>query len=383
MSIDFLNMALNGTQNTFPLPTFCKRSRLRKSNCRRCMEICPENAIVLDPGPTIKDGCSDCGLCQRICPTEAFENELSTDEDLLNQGKSFLDREKSQLKKKTLFISCRQAENQDEESISVPCLGKITENVILGAALLGFAEVVLIKGICSQCHFTQGEKLLANSITLSRILLESSGLGIFPVRLQEKVKKKERILSRREIFSKISNEVGKKASSYLHDKGGAFQKKVGGIPEWKDGKRSSPRRRLLQTLIRKRGWEKSVVLKYRPEFPWGRIKIDEKNCSACGTCLALCPTGSISKKLEEGYQFFCHNSSLCSNCSLCKEACPRNAIDFEADFPLTDIFEDEVKVVARVKLTSCIVCGEVMTAEKGNLCFTCQKRKVWPIHVNV
>jgi len=382
-ALDILNAALNETQNSYALPGYCKRVRFRKSNCQKCVEICPENVIALDPGPTIKDGCSDCGLCQRVCPTEVFQNELSTDQDLLNQAKSFLDKEESQPDKNTLFINCHRAENRNEHSLSIPCLGKITENIILGAALLGFDGALLIHGICAKCHFERGMKLLSNSIMTSRVLLESLGLRKFSLNLLEQEKGKEKILSRREIFSDISNEVKKKTSSYLCHKEGAFRRKLGSSPERKDGKRGSPRRRLLQTLIQQKGWGKSVVLKYRPEFPWGKIKIDEKSCSACGTCLALCPTGSISNKSEDAYQLFYLNSSLCTNCSICKEACPKNAIDFEAEFSLTDILEDEAKVVARVKLTSCVICGEIMTAEKGNLCFTCQKRQVWPMQVNV
>ncbi|MGE5841530.1 MAG: ATP-binding protein, partial [Deltaproteobacteria bacterium] len=243
---------------------------------------------------------------------------------------------------------------------------------------MGFDELLLIHGVCPNCRFQKGMKLLADSMATSRVLLEGLGLGKFPMNVKEQAKRREKILSRREIFSKVSNEVKKKASFYFRHEEGAFRKRLPGISGGKDGKRGSPKRRLLRGVIKHKGSEKSVVLKYRPESPWGKIRIDEKKCSACGTCITLCPTGSISYKLDDGVQLFYVNSSLCTNCSLCKEACPRNAIDFEVNLPLSDILEDEAKVVARVELIPCTVCGEMITAEKGNLCFTCQKRQVRP-----
>ncbi len=140
--------------------------------------------------------------------------------------------------------------------------------------------------------------------------------------------------------------------------------------------RRSARRECLQELLKQKERKSSTVVHYRPEFPWGVITIDAQNCSACGLCHLICPTGAISKKLEKGYQSYFFNGSLCTNCSLCTEACPRKAIDFEKDFTLADILEDEVNVVAKIKMGSCTICGEVIAAEKKELCSTCQNRQL-------
>jgi formate hydrogenlyase subunit 6/NADH:ubiquinone oxidoreductase subunit I len=71
------------------------------------------------------------------------------------------------------------------------------------------------------------------------------------------------------------------------------------------------------------------------------------------------------------------------SCSLCKAACPQNAIDFEENFSLAKILEDEPVVVARIKLTLCLICGEIITAGKNQLCPTCRKRQVRPMYVKV
>lgn len=380
-----LKAVLNEAHNTYAFPAFCKRVRFRKSNCLRCVEICPEKVISLDPGPTIGNGCSDCGLCQRVCPSEVFQNEFHTDQSLLNQARAFLGKDQHQPPggKHRLFVYCHRAENQNKNALLLPCLGRITPNIILGAALSGFDEVVLTKGICPQCRFQQGEKLLIRSITTSRVLLEATGLGQFVISIEEKEKSKEPMLSRREIFSKIANKVKGNTVSFSYHKEKAIREKLAGNLERKGGKQLSPDRELLRRLLKQNRLANASVVQYKPEFPWGKIKIEKKNCSGCGTCVALCPTGAISKKLKNEEQFLYFNSSLCSNCSLCKEACPQGAIDFEENLVLADILEEEAKVVAKIKLASCFICGKIIRAEKGKLCPTCERRQVWPAYVKV
>ena len=380
-----LNVVLNEAHNICVIPGFCQRVRFRKSNCQRCLEICPENAISLNPGPTINNGCTDCGLCLNACPTEVFRHEFHTDRYLLNQARARLakDRHQPQAENKRLFIHCHRAEKQNDNSLGLQCLGRITANILLGAALAGFDEAVLTKGICSQCRFQQGEKLLTNSMAVSRVLVEGMGLGKFAISIKQKEKSKEAPLGRREIFSIISAKVKNKTASFLYHREKAMREKLTQSSEDKSGRRLLPQRELLRKLLEQNRPENTMVVKYNPKFPWGKIKIEPNKCSACGTCAALCPTGAISKKMKDDTQLLYFNSSLCTNCSLCRAACPEHAIDFEADFALADIIADEATVVAAIQLSTCIICGEIITAQKNNICPTCRKRQTWPMYVNV
>ena len=386
---NLLDVALNEDRNITVFSGYCKRVRFRKSNCRTCLDVCPENAISLHPGPTINSGCSDCGLCQNACPTEVFQNELSTDRHLLNQARSFLGKDQPPGERKRLFIHCHLAESQNNGSLLVPCLGRITENIILGAAVSGFDEVKLTKGTCSGCRMKEGEELLTYAITTSRVFLERLGLGRFSISVEEREKKKgkEEVLSRRDIFSKTSKKVKDKATSFLYHKEKAIRENVqeilGNKRETGNGKRRSPRREFLRKLLKTKEESDVIVAQNKQEFPWKKMEIDEKRCSACGTCQALCPTGAISKKWEQGRQLAWFNSSSCTNCLLCKEACPEQAIEFEGEFSLADLLEDEEKIVARVDLTSCFLCGEEITVGESKLCPTCRKRQVQPMHIKV
>ncbi len=52
--------------------------------------------------------------------------------------------------------------------------------------------------------------------------------------------------------------------------------------------------------------------------------VDEELCSACKTCLSLCPSGAIDFVEEEGVARV--NEALCKGCGTCVAACPAGAI---------------------------------------------------------
>jgi heterodisulfide reductase subunit A len=52
--------------------------------------------------------------------------------------------------------------------------------------------------------------------------------------------------------------------------------------------------------------------------------VDEKLCSGCKTCLALCPYNAIS--FDEAKKVSAINEALCKGCGTCAAACPGGAI---------------------------------------------------------
>jgi ferredoxin len=380
-----LSVALNEARDIYVSPTFCKRVRFRKNNCQRCVEFCPENAISLNPGPIINSACTDCGLCLNACPTEAFRPELHTDRYLMNQARKISGKNRRQhaAEKKRFYFHCHRAEKRNNNSIGLQCLGRITANMVLDGVLAGFDEAVLTRGICSQCRFQDGEKLLANSITVSRVLIESTGLDRFAISIKEKEKNKEVRLDRREIFSIISAKVKDKAASFLSHREKAIREKLTQGVDIKTGKRLLPQHESLRKFLKQNRPGNKMVVKYNSDFPWGKIKISQNKCSACGTCVSLCPMGAIFKKMKDEYQLLYFDSSLCTNCALCRAACPENAIGFEDEFALADIIAEEETVVAAIQLSTCTICGERIAAQKHDVCPTCRKRQTWPMYVKV
>ncbi|VEN73308.1 (Fe-S)-binding protein [Candidatus Desulfarcum epimagneticum] len=54
------------------------------------------------------------------------------------------------------------------------------------------------------------------------------------------------------------------------------------------------------------------------------VEMDEKKCTQCGACTAVCPTNALSIQRPEMTVVF--NRQKCSVCELCVPACPTRAM---------------------------------------------------------
>lgn len=358
----------------------CKRVRFRQSDCQRCLDVCPENAIALEPGPVINDRCSGCGLCQTACPTEVFQGEAHTDQHLLSRIGPSLTTDQPRGSEQRQFLHCGEAEQQHRNSFRIPCLGSITENFMLGVALRGVDELVLTKGVCSQCRLHKGEQLLDDAVAAFDGLSGSIGLTNFALTLNEMPREKETRLGRRAFFSRMSTPQESDVRSDLAPAARGGQTLPTSTPERHNPTRSSPKRAFLQALLEKTVRPEPALFKHDRKSSWAKIKIDADNCATCGICVALCPTGAISRKIENGQLSHFFNGSRCNNCRLCEEACPEKVINFEEYLPLTEMLEDEAKAVTNIRLSACFVCGEVIPPKEGKLCTTCRKRQMGNVY---
>ena len=378
-----LKTVLDETPHVSVTAELCKRVRFRRSTCQNCVDVCPENAITLSPGPGINDNCSNCGLCQNACPTEVFQNDVNRDQLLLKQVESLLSKDQTSDAKKGLFIHCSQAKKQNNNSLAIHCLGNMSENFFLCAALSGLAEMNLAKGHCSQCHLKTGETLLINSMTTSQEIVENIGLKKLALSLNEAQKDsiKDAPLTRRELFSRIAHRQIVGATSGLSEQADG---EIANTPlEMKDGTRPSPKREILRNLIKQNGRGNTNVNINQQALPWKKMKVDEANCVACAICVNVCPTGALTKSFENNQVVRHLDSSLCTNCYLCQEACPEGVIGFEEAYAATDLINDQTYVVARIDMTSCAICGETIPAGRGEICTTCEKRQISPMFMNV
>ena len=383
-----LSAVLDETQHVSVTAELCKRVRFRRSTCQNCVDVCPDNAITLSPGPSINDNCSNCGLCQNACPTEVFEGDVNRDQLLLRQVKSLFGKDQTLGTKKGLFIHCSQAKKQNKCSLAINCLGNMSENIFLGAALSGMARMNLVKGRCSQCHLKNGETLLANSMITSQEIVEHIGLKKLALSLNEAQKDsiKDAPLTRRELFSKITHRETVGATSVLSEQ--ANGEIASTQLEMKNGTRPSPKREILRSLIKQNvikhnGRGNTNVNIIQQALPWKKMKVDEANCVACAICVNVCPTGALTKVFENNQVVRHLDTSLCTNCYLCQEACPERVISFEEAYVAADLIKEQTYVVARIDMTSCAICGETIPARRGEICTTCEKRQISPMFMNV
>ena len=364
-------------------PGKCQRVQLRTSPCQRCVETCPDDAITLDPGPQISDTCTECGLCVRACPTEVFESELYRDEHLLDQAITHLDRCQGDGERRRLSIRCERADSPVEGAVRVSCLGTVGENFLFGAALAGFDEVTLIRGSCARCHLKPAEDLMGGSVRRARALATGAGLGEISFATVEREKVARAPVGRREMFADIADRVKTGAQAVSPGGEGSFRERVPGASGLNrdDGAGGSPARRFLRTLLHSESWEGACPVAFDSESPWARVTVDEDGCTACGTCVSVCPTDAI-EIVEEGENLvLLFRPSACTNCSLCREACIEEVIDYEDEIRIADILQDQAEVIATIMPAWCAICGDVIPAGMGEMCLTCERRQVSAAHL--
>lgn len=354
----------------------CMRVRYTRSTCSRCLSVCPANAITLDPGPSISSACSECGLCRTACPTDVFETIPATDHSLLGQARLVLNAHRKFVGREKLVIRCQEAQTPNERSLAVACLGAISENTLVGAAVLRFAEVVLVRGDCRSCSLRHGEELLENSIRNSQSLMQTLDLKTFNVRLVERPKQRAASVGRREIFSAIGDRLRTSAVAAAIDRESAVPDEELLCEVFAGRKRRSApsRRSLLRRIIADASLERLDPSRCEATLPWGKLSIDEQRCTACGICASVCPARAIVLRADADRRVFSLWTSVCTNCDLCQEACREGAISFPEKLSIADFLNHEPEIAVSVTLGSCTVCGDSIPAKYGTTCPTCERR---------
>jgi len=251
---------------------------------------------------------------------------------------------------------------------------------MLAAGLFGLDEVVLTKGECAQCHFKKGEALLGKTLETFTALQSTLGLTEFKLCLEDKPKNKSRSekLSRRAFMTRIVDDVKEKTGPDIKPVKTPELQQRDGTNTAQHGTRPSARRSQMQELLSGQVLQKlNETLKQ--SLPWGIMQVDEANCIGCGICVAVCPTGALIKEFDSNQLVRTYNSAICTSCDLCQEACPQQVIGFTEVSNLQELVVDNSRVVARIDLHSCLVCGETIPEKEGKICTTCQKRQLTPI----
>ncbi|HEY5601840.1 MAG TPA: 4Fe-4S binding protein [Gammaproteobacteria bacterium] len=361
-----------------PVTQLCKRVRFRQSECRECVDICPTEAISLTYGPVIGDNCINCGLCQIACPTETFEGEFNTDVML----KEYLQSEHA-ITDGNLYVHCSEAQPHTKTSFGIRCAGNITENGMLAATKYNVKQLRLSTGDCKQCRLYKGMQLFQQAVNTYKHLARSVCNEILDIKTRAKPKPAQAetaAVSRRVFFKTISDSVVKHAAQGIVEKERAIHELLYGGQRQTDNKRVSPRRAALRQLVGEIKQRGDTGTASAP-LPWKAMRVDEPKCVGCGICVTVCPTGALEKQTDAVQLTRYINHGLCTNCGLCSEACPHGIIGFERAYTIDDIIDDGRTVVAKVPLNSCLFCGEIVPVSEGEVCTTCQKRRLIPLFV--
>ena len=312
----------------------CIKSKSSKSNCEKCYDACPHDAIELyKKGIKITDKCNYCGICTSYCPSNAISDG----------GRKFC-RHRDEI-----FVVCSQQEKKDikDPNIRVDCLRLFSSKILLNLYIRGIRKIQINIDKCEDCsysHNIEEELAFANEILkkLNKPLMKIEEMELDMI--YEGLKKSEEIKSeqtvdRRNFFKQLAKEI----FSVGYEIAPPTMKEDG----WKG---------LIQIIKTLETEETKGVSLYN-------VHIDNEKCIECNACIKLCPE-KIWNKIDDGLQTEAYN---CTGCGLCKDICPTKAIHIEKDVRITGLKVEENKI------KTCNTCEKEFSTylEEKHTCSKC------------
>jgi len=158
------------------------------SSCSICSTLCPYEALKKEPETgQIRleiEKCQVCGLCYSACPAGAIDTIYYDVASLMR----YLEKAKLEYESDTLVIMCRGSAPDFAGieqlfgvtkfvPLSVPCVGRIPEEVFLKAIIAGINKIYVLACDEDYCRFEKGSPVTGRRVLALNLLLEQLGYG--------------------------------------------------------------------------------------------------------------------------------------------------------------------------------------------------------------
>ena len=311
----------------------CQYNERRVEICSKCEEVCPTVAITKDDKTKTltfsQIDCDGCGGCVSVCPSGALDYAPTNRDSIFEMSKFY---------KETHPLIVPSKMNMQNLMIN------LKENV------LPFA--------------IEGEKFLSEVSFLTLLQMSGSQVVFYSDVLSKGTKDSIRILN--DIYQKkyqkdailvamdkeeledALNEVTFIEDSYFN-----FNQN--------DLKKREAFSQRLQKIV---GTEDLGVVKTGEHIHYGRVLVNEANCTLCLACVGACNVDALFAN-ESDFTLRV-NPSLCTACGYCEVSCP------EVD--CLTIVRDEIElqptwfkenILAKDKLFACVECGKEFATTKA------------------
>lgn len=325
----------------------CVRYRYRYSECSRCHDACPHEAIRLtDSGAeVIAENCRNCALCVTACRTGAFSTDAFKPIDMLRQA----------IKSERFSIAC--APSGYEADVVVPCLGA------LDAPLLAYLEKrrlptrLLGASLCIDC--ARGAKgaaqLEANLEAVSELRAAAMPEEWLPIEVAsttpEKAPDRPRFASgRRHLFRRLFARGADEIAASI-----AATPAIEPVPDKaiRAGAYSMTEQRELLQIVAGRKDGQPFHVAIHEALPALEISVGS-GCTVCEACFRVCPTGAIGITENPGDWALTFRRDRCVGCVACLEVCQPKVLDAAAAFDLTP--DQPPRILLRLVKQRCDRC---------------------------
>lgn len=341
--------------------TRCVRYRLRYSDCRRCEQACPQEAIRLsDQGVAIAgERCRGCGLCVSACRTETFTLPSLAPLGLIEMARGRSD----------LTVAC--APSGVQADAVVPCLGALGPALL--AYLVGQGTALGLAGSdhCADCrHGARGSEQLAANLDAVESLRAADRAGrwaaiTLPRRANgSAAQSDDRRAARRQFFRRFASvgDGAARAQPASADPAAPLRaiRAARVVP-------SAQRDLLNQLGLAAAG----APLAAHPALPVGAVAL-EPGCTGCEACARACPTGALQVRENATAWALGFDAARCVACGVCVEACQARVLHLR-DAVAASHFAQRAAVVLRgLPKRRCTRCDRsFISAGDSALCDVC------------
>jgi formate hydrogenlyase subunit 6/NADH:ubiquinone oxidoreductase subunit I len=295
----------------------CVRYRFRYSECRRCADACPHDAVTLtDAGVSLDARCENCALCASACRTEALVPGNLARIELLKQAS----------KQPGFSFAC--APSQAPGDAIVPCLGALGVAAFAYLATRGIPVELRGTGHCARCpHGAKGTaQLELNLDALERLrdAAEPDEWATITVdgAAREEAETVRHLSSRRQLFRRL---IGRGVDEVVRSVGPQAQHPVPEKAIRADRPFLTAERELLQLALKTGEEQRSIALRPHAALPLMQLRL-KSGCNACEACFRACPTGALQIRESGTAWALTFEHDRCVSCGVCAEVCQPEAL---------------------------------------------------------
>lgn len=331
----------------------CTHYRFRYSECRRCTEACPHEAITLsDEGLAIDFArCQNCALCVTACPTDALASGGFKPVDMLRQA----------IRQDHFTIAC--APSGAVADAVVPCLGAVDAASLAYLAKRRIPVTMRGASHCSECaHGARGAAQFALNLEACEVLTKAAGTADARVdwaapEVESRSTSPPTIeggggfaASRRQWFRRL---VGRGADELAQ----ATEPIPSSLPApdkaIRPGAYALPERRELLQIVCQRRDDRPFSLPFHEALPLMALSL-QPGCILCEACFRVCPTGAIEIEESPADWQLKFATDRCVGCAVCLEVCQPRVLDADAVFDARP--EQPARVLLAMSKQRCARC---------------------------
>lgn len=365
-------------------PALCSRLRTPRSACATCAEVCPAGAIrITDEGAAIVGNCDGCGVCFAACPNGAFRI-LGRDDHAFLTGI----RDRCRPPVSEFRIRCPRGDAPAD--LTLPCLGRLTEVMLLEPLRLGAAVTEILEPPCEACPSARAVSQLGKLLRGTRALCELLGRGADAIRerrvpLRRLPARTERPVTRRDFLRVMEGQATGVAAASPPSSSGLTGRAGPSFRDLLAQQRESPKRRLLLECLRGFG-PTSAGAPVRvpvPSPPGAEVPSRDaifaelratNQCTGCGVCATLCPTGALTARWVDRQFVLDFRPWACTNCQVCVIVCRPQAIHSGETARVDRLLRAQEVRLLQVSGATCRLCLAAFPADGTEVCPLCTDR---------